>query len=92
MMWLKKFTVIFWITFFFFEKIFGEKTKKKWYFSDFGCAAKEYISDLKWAADYMSRDITENAERFIKNQNTAFVKEIKKCFGEKISELEKLVL
>lgn len=72
--------------------MFGDsKYKKVWCFNDFDRAAKSFIDDLKWAAGYMSSEITDQAERFVDATLKAFQEKIKETFEEKIRELEKYV-
>lgn len=74
------------------EGLFGKtKYKKKWCFSGFDAAAKEYIKDLKSSIGYMASDITDGAVSSVNFALGEFEKKVKESLNNKIKELEKVI-
>lgn len=74
------------------EGLFGQsKYKKMWCFTGFYKAADRFREDLKWAIDYQSDEIEENAASSINLIFDTFEEELKKAFDEKIEKLEEYI-
>lgn len=72
------------------EGLFGKtKYKKKYYFSGFNSAARDFIKDLTDAISYRSSDITDVAVTDVNYALESFEKKVKEEWQKKISELDK---